>query len=52
MKKSKQKPIPFDTKLSARLDRALIASESDDPLRRKFGKVWKRKIEKKIWGNA
>jgi len=47
----KKKKPSFDEKLSARLDRATIASESKDPARRKLGQVWKRKIEKKIFGD-
>jgi len=48
--KPKKKPIEFDVKLSRRLDMAIIASESDDEARRLLGKIWKRKLEKKIFG--
>ena len=49
--KRKRKPKPFDVKLSYRLDRAIIASESNDKTRRKMGRIWKRQIERKIWGD-
>lgn len=47
--KKKPRTIPFDEKISRELDRATIASESDDPTRRKLGKIWKRRLEDKIW---
>ena len=50
--KEKGKPIQFDEKISYQLDRALIASESENKLRRQFGKFWKRKLERKIFGHA
>ena len=40
---------PFAPKLSLELDRATVAAESKDKTRRKLGKVWKRRIEQKIW---
>jgi hypothetical protein len=41
---------PFDRKQSLELDKATKAAESTDPARRKLGKVWKKRLEKKIWG--
>ena len=51
MKKRKDKPIPFNKNLSLELDRATVASESKDPVRRKLGQIWKRRLEKKIFGD-
>lgn len=47
---TKTKPIPFDTKLSRELDRAVVACECSDMVRRRLGRRWKRCIERKIWG--
>lgn len=48
--KRKSEPIPFDEQLSAELDKAVVACESDDPARQELGKIWKRRLEQKIWG--
>ena len=50
MNKPKPKSKPFDEKLSLDLDRATVAAESNDPVRQKFGQIWKCKLEQKIWG--
>ena len=49
-KKDKKYPIPFDVKLSRELDRAVQLKEDGDYVQRILGTVWKRRIEKKIWG--
>ena len=48
--KTKQYPIPFDTKLSRDLDRAVQLKEEGNHHQRILGTVWKRRIERKIWG--
>jgi len=50
-KKDKKYPIPFDEKLSYDLDKAVVAIESGDRARQVLGTVWKRRIEKKIFGD-
>lgn len=42
--------MKFDKKLSLQIDKAVRAMESDDKTRQKLGKIWKAKLEKKIWG--
>lgn len=49
--KEKQYPIPFDTKLSRDLDRAVQLKEDGDHVQRILGTAWKRKIEKKVFGD-
>ena len=50
--KPKKKPKPFDVKLSYDLDKAIVAMEDGDRVRKVLGKAWKRRIERKVWGNA
>ena len=49
--KPKKYPIPFDVKLSRELDRAVQLKEDGDYVQRILGTVWKRRIEKKIFGD-
>ena len=50
--KDKKYPIPFDEKLSYDLDKAVVLKEeSKDFARQVLGTVWKRRIEKKIFGD-
>ena len=41
--------IKFDERISADLDKAITALESKDHARQELGKIWKRKLEKRIW---
>ena len=49
--KQKQYPIPFDVKLSYDLDRAVWLKENGDRPQRILGTAWKRRIEKKVFGD-
>lgn len=48
--KEKQYPIPFDVKLSRNLDRAVQLKEDGNEHQRILGDVWKRRIERKVFG--